>query len=210
MKKALILIMVLIMLLGLVGCGKSDEAKKAEELISSIGEVTPESGAKISEAQSYYDSLSKEQKAEVDNLSVLVDAQNTFNSFEVELTPENIREYLNFSFEKINHETSSILGHSSWTTEKQMTIYPIQSGNFNNVEITLKFIIYNHIAVHEPSNVVVEEIDDLDDYVYYTFKLPAYGDFDEIFRYGGLLFEQDNAFENFQVESVTGTFKAAN
>ena len=51
MKKWIALTLALVMVLGMAGCGKSENAKKADELISAIGEVTAESEADIKRAR---------------------------------------------------------------------------------------------------------------------------------------------------------------
>jgi len=80
MKKAVVLIMVLIMLVGLVGCGKSEEAKNVEAMIDAIGEVTKESGPAIIAAEDAYNDLSEEDKESIDNYSVLTDARENYES----------------------------------------------------------------------------------------------------------------------------------
>lgn len=71
MKKTVALLLVLSMVFTLCGCGKSKEAKKAEELINAIGEVTIDSKDDLDEAQDYYSGLSDKAKAEVENYSIL-------------------------------------------------------------------------------------------------------------------------------------------
>lgn len=78
MKKILIGILGLFLVLGLVGCAKSDEAKNVEELISNIGEVSIESGNAILSAKNGYDALNAKQQEEVENLKTLTDAEKIF------------------------------------------------------------------------------------------------------------------------------------
>jgi len=77
MKKVICVLLVLVMMLGLVGCGKSDDVVALEELIDSIGEVTLESEGKIIEARAMYIELDDKQKEKVENYSVLEEAENT-------------------------------------------------------------------------------------------------------------------------------------
>jgi len=78
MKKVFILMLALIMVLGLVGCGKSEEAKAVEELISNIGAVTIESSDTIQTARNSYNALSEEQKNEIENITTLTNAEEAF------------------------------------------------------------------------------------------------------------------------------------
>lgn len=71
MKKIIALMLALSMVFTLCGCGKSENAKKAEELIKAIVEVTLDSEKQINEAQEFYDSLTEEEKAEVENYAAL-------------------------------------------------------------------------------------------------------------------------------------------
>ena len=82
MKKVLILIMALIMVLGMIGCStaettpgesleaekKTSEAIKCEELICAIGEISLENESAFLAAQAYYNTLTDEQKAQVENI----------------------------------------------------------------------------------------------------------------------------------------------
>lgn len=78
MKKVLIGILALIMVLGLVGCGKSNEVKTVEELISAIGTVSIESSEAIHSASNAYSALNEKQQKEVENIATLQDAEKSF------------------------------------------------------------------------------------------------------------------------------------
>lgn len=73
MKRIVVFILALCLCVGLCAC-KSSEAKKADELILAIGEVSSDSKNAIQDAQSFYDTLTEEQKAEVENYPVLQSA----------------------------------------------------------------------------------------------------------------------------------------
>lgn len=81
MKRIILLFLALCLCVGLSAC-KSSEAKKVDELILSIGEVSLDSKNAIQDAQSYYDTLTEEQKAEVENYPVLQSASETLESLE--------------------------------------------------------------------------------------------------------------------------------
>lgn len=78
MKRWIALLLALVMVLGMVGCGKSENAKKADELISAIGEVSLDSREAIEQARAFYDSLTDKEKEEVENAPALEQAQAQF------------------------------------------------------------------------------------------------------------------------------------
>ena len=90
MKKVLALIMSVIIILGLVGCGKSQEAKAVDELILNIGAVTLDRYEAIATARASFDELTAEQKSEVENILLLIDAENTVRQL-IEEHIENIK-----------------------------------------------------------------------------------------------------------------------
>ena len=84
MKKVISFLLVICLCMALVACGgsseiieetKSPEAQKADEMILAIGEVTADSEDAILKAQEYYDSLTPQQQAEVENYALLETAQ---------------------------------------------------------------------------------------------------------------------------------------
>ena len=77
MKKLLAILLVLCICLSLCACGKY---KKVDEAILSIGKVTLESETAITNASTLYDGLSEEEKAKVENYTVLQDAQKELES----------------------------------------------------------------------------------------------------------------------------------
>ena len=87
MKKVCVFVLVISLCIGLCACAgslkpavttqapKSLEAQRADAFILAIGEVTADSEATILAAQTYYDSLTEAQKAEVEHYELLVSAQ---------------------------------------------------------------------------------------------------------------------------------------
>lgn len=63
----------------LVGCGKSKPAKETEKLIAAIGEVTLDSEKDIIVAEDYYNTLTSDQKNEIETYKILVDARNQYD-----------------------------------------------------------------------------------------------------------------------------------
>lgn len=71
MKRAVSLILALIICLSLCACGKSEEVKAVEEKIASIGEVSIEKADIIQEVNQAYEALSDEDKEKVENFDIL-------------------------------------------------------------------------------------------------------------------------------------------
>lgn len=78
MKRILSFILILAICLSLCACGKSEEVKSVEEMISSIGEISIDSTDLINDARDTYNALSDEDKEKVENASILREA--TFES----------------------------------------------------------------------------------------------------------------------------------
>lgn len=77
MRRKIAAVLVLLLVLSLCAC-KSKEVKNAEALIAAIGEVSLESGDAIAAAQSAYDALSGEDKADVENSADLTAALDAY------------------------------------------------------------------------------------------------------------------------------------
>ncbi len=74
-KRVLIAILAVIMVLTFAACGKSEEAKAADSLITAIGTVTLDSKAAIDAAEKAVALLTAEDKASLENLAVLDQAK---------------------------------------------------------------------------------------------------------------------------------------
>ena len=92
MKKGFILLLVLVMLVSLVGCGKSKDVVAVEELISSIGSITIDSEETITSAQESYDLLNDKQKEQVENYSVLEEARISLQKIKDEIAEKEAEE----------------------------------------------------------------------------------------------------------------------
>ena len=79
MKKALSLLLTLVLCLSLCACKKSDAAEMVDSLILEIGSVTIESGAAIIKAEEAYAKLSEKEKKSIENFPVLTAARLAFN-----------------------------------------------------------------------------------------------------------------------------------
>ena len=78
MRKCLSLALVLVLCLLLCGCGKSEAVKNVEAMIDALGEITPESIAAITEAESAYAALSAEEQAKVESHPTLTAARDRY------------------------------------------------------------------------------------------------------------------------------------
>lgn len=80
MKKALPVLLVIVMCLSLCACGKSQSVKDVEDAIKSIGEVSLDSKEKIEKAERMYDYLTEKEKSSVENKGQLVEARYAYDS----------------------------------------------------------------------------------------------------------------------------------
>jgi hypothetical protein len=78
LKKLIGLFLVFILVLGLAGCGKSDEVKNVERQIEGLGTITIDSESVIIEAEQAYNALSEDEKERVENYDKLVTAREEF------------------------------------------------------------------------------------------------------------------------------------
>lgn len=74
MKKVLCAVLLICMVL-LCGCGKSEQAKAVDQLILFIGEVTEDSRADIEKAEKAVEALSEKERASLDNVEILKQAR---------------------------------------------------------------------------------------------------------------------------------------
>ena len=84
MKRALLALIIGVLCLSLCSCGISKAATDADNLIMEIGEVTLESGDKISRAEDAVNALNESEYKQLEHLSILEEARDTYNSLEIE------------------------------------------------------------------------------------------------------------------------------
>lgn len=89
MKKAICLLLALVMALSLCACGKSKAVKAAQDAIGEIGQVTMDSGEAIKNAEKLYSILTEAEKAKVNNRLDLVEARETYDSIVSKAVYEN-------------------------------------------------------------------------------------------------------------------------
>ena len=83
MKKVLTIVLSLLLVLTLFGCGKSDAVKGAESLINDIGEVTLDSKAVIEKAEAAVQALSEKERSKVEGLDILEQARTQYDALVV-------------------------------------------------------------------------------------------------------------------------------
>ncbi len=79
MKRAVWILIIAGMCLLLCACSKSEAATKVDNMISEIGEVTLESGAKITAAEEAADELKESEYKQLEQISVLKEARKTYD-----------------------------------------------------------------------------------------------------------------------------------
>ena len=84
--------LILALCLALTGCGQSEEAKAADELIAAIGEVTLESEAQIIEAEEAVAALSEEDRNSLKNDQTLTDARAAYEALVVDQAASEVEE----------------------------------------------------------------------------------------------------------------------
>lgn len=99
MKKIKIIGICTLMVLILCACGKSEEVKNVEKLISNIGTVSLSSEKSISEAENAYNSLTDEDKGKVKNYSKLENAKKELSELGIVLNIDNYEKYLNVNMD---------------------------------------------------------------------------------------------------------------
>ena len=92
MKRLKLLLLFGLMLPLLASCGKSEEATLVDNLILNIGQVTLDSGAKIREAEKATKELDEKQYKQLEYLSVLQEARNTYDNLRDEKRINDIEE----------------------------------------------------------------------------------------------------------------------
>ena len=79
MKKITALILALVMVLALGGCGKSEAAQAVDDQIAALGEITLESEGAIAEAEAAVDALAEEDRSQLENTAALEEARAKYD-----------------------------------------------------------------------------------------------------------------------------------
>lgn len=149
MKKPILALLIGCMML-CSACGKSEEVKATEELISQIGTVSFSSDEAIQKAQNAFDSLSVEEQKKVENIKTLEDARAAYDALGIQITKDNYSQYLSIDIattveDGIDYGIYMGLGKSIGSTvyQKIRTSVSVngKSSNYdyNDVAVTVKF-----------------------------------------------------------------------
>ena len=132
-------------------------------------------------------------------------------SKEVELTADNIEDYLSLSFETSNLRALNILG-TDFGSLQDITIsaYAVQGGSFNNVQITFEiplptlgdsYALFKVAASDDAYDQNNETI------LAFTVSLPANGEFSEVHTVGSdLSYNLDDYDIEYTITEISGTF----
>ena len=100
MKKASIVVILIVFAFILCACGKSKQAQEADDLILAIGEVSLDSAAAIETAENAVSELSDRQRNQLENREILESARSTFSNLQyVQSHPFEYPLPLDFSWE---------------------------------------------------------------------------------------------------------------
>ncbi|MFR5601114.1 MAG: hypothetical protein ACLTKI_01550 [Lachnospiraceae bacterium] len=94
MKKHLRYAVMLVMLLLLTACGKSEAAKTVDEQIAAIGEVTLDSESKIAAAEEAVEALAEEDKKQLENVEALTTARITYEALVLESEAQKVEDLI--------------------------------------------------------------------------------------------------------------------
>ena len=96
MKKRYLLPLILLMVISLCACGKSENATAVENQITALGSITLESETSIAAAEKAWDSLTEEEKSQVENFETLAAARNSYEQLVLKNAADSIdQEILN-------------------------------------------------------------------------------------------------------------------
>lgn len=150
MKKISILVVCIALCISLCSCGKSESAINVDNLILDIGEVTLESGNKITAAEKAVGELKESEYRQLEHLNILEEAKSTYD----ELVVAEIE--------------SAIDGIGIVTLEKEAIITSIRT-QYNNASDQAKDEISNYEtlkqAEKELSNLKVQNVINLIDQI---------------------------------------------
>lgn len=177
MKRVCFVILLVLVLLSLVGCGKSTEAKQVEELINNIGEISVDHYETVKNARDGYDALTDEQKNEVENLTVLTDAEAELEELVEQIKNEATEYMLDRKPEEAIALLENVLDMDPSIQEYIDIIYG-WCFDINGVLIELPSILYSGVELIEAvPHKAGEEFDS------YFYTLVEFDDFSDYISY---------------------------
>ena len=155
MKKTVILLVALVMLLSLFGCGKSEEVLDLEEKINSIGEVTTDKATLINSALRAYAALDERKQEQVENYAVLLQAKETLYKLieeakkKITLTKDNFEDYFFIDYKELDVGK----GRYGYVADVEVSCSPKSDFILDNVTVTLELNSYKMGWQTEPITV---------------------------------------------------------
>ena len=102
MKRTLVLLLTALLVFSLCACGKSEKASAVEEQITALGKITLDSDSAITNAENAWNSLTQEDKSQVENYEALKEARSTYDH----LVLQNAADQIDLEILKIEEMTS--------------------------------------------------------------------------------------------------------
>ena len=139
----------------------------------------------------------------------LVACGGTKTPSEVQLTVENINDYLAFEFDYSKVKRESKLGISFGYTDITMRSYAISAGSFSNAEITVEIPLTNGWSVSSSDEAYDKNNDEV---LVCSFELPVSGEYTDTHELiASMVFsDPDGKNVKYTITSVSGTFIPAN
>ena len=168
MKKAIAVLLMVIMTLSLAACGKSQAVKDAEAAITAIGEVTLDSASAITNAEKLYNGLSEKDAKAVENYSELTAAKEKYNSLVYDAAIGNMG---NYDFDKAISLLESIPSYK----DAKEKLAEAEDGIFQSECATYVFDFIKDGGFYNPSAVRVLDASYADKNDVYAVALGADG-----------------------------------
>ena len=124
---------------------------------------------------------------------------------EIELTVDNIKDYLAFEFDYSKVERQTKIGISFGYTDITMRSYAVSSGSFNNVEITVEIHLTNGWSVASSDEAYDRTNSEV---LTCSFRLPASGEYTDTHDLiaAGVYSNPDSKNVYYTITSVSGKF----
>lgn len=124
---------------------------------------------------------------------------------EIQLTTDNISNYLAFEFDYSKVERENTLGISFGYTDITMKSFAVSAGSFDNVEITVEIPLTNGWSVSSSDKAYDENNSEM---VICSFRLPASGEYTDTHDLIAAMVYKDPDSSNikYTITSVSGTF----
>ena len=124
---------------------------------------------------------------------------------EVELTKDNIEEYLDFDFDYSEVERQKTIGITFGYTDITCNTYAVQAGDFNNVEVTVEILLNNGWSVSSSDTAYDKNNPEI---LTMNFRIPVDGEYTKTHDLiASIVFQDPDAQNiNYNITSVSGTF----